>query len=264
MGAVPPGGTRTYRFYASPEVGETVGVSRDWGDVLTNPALGLYGAVVVGPKGARYRDPSTGADLAASASWRADVVPARGAPWRDFTLLFQDSDDSIGTHRMPYTNHVRGTTGVNYRVAPDTPVLDAQAGDDVRIHVVAPFSEQAQVFSLEGHRWPLEVGLPGTPLRSSQAIAGGEALTFRLAGGAGGAERLAGTYRWDDHRLPFAEAGLVGRFVVRPAGGDGAGSALRPLASRRPAPPLTRWLVTGAVVVTLAAARGLRRRWVLW
>jgi manganese oxidase len=253
--AVPPGGTRPYRFYASPEVGETVGLSRDWGDVLTNPALGLYGAVVVGPKGARYRDPATGADLSGGASWRADVTPAQGAPWRDFTLLFQDSDDSIGTHRMPYTNHVRGTAGVNYRQFPDTPVLDARAGDPVRIHVAAPYSEQAQVFSVEGHRWPEEPGLPGTPWRSSQAIAGGEALTFPIDGGAGGPDRLAGVYTWEDHRLPYAEAGLRGRFVVRPAGGGSeadvaAGTGLR-LGSLEPLAASHRRLPTGVLVLVL-------------
>lgn len=227
--SIPPGGTRTYRFYASPEVGETVAVSRDWGDPLTNTALGLYGAVVVGPEGARYRHPNTGADLAGESSWQADVVPGTGAPWRDFTLVFQDSDDSIGTHRMPYTNHVRGVTGVNYRVAPDVPLLDANAGDDVRIHLVAPSSEQAQVFSLEGHRWPAEPGLAGTPLRSSQAFAGAEAMTLRLDGGAGGPEELAGTYRWEDHRLAYAEAGLRGELRVRPSGEGSDEPALLPL-----------------------------------
>ncbi len=254
--ATPPGASRTYRFYASPEVGETVAVTRDWGDVLRNPALGLYGAVVVGPRGARYRDPVTGEDLSAAASWRADVVPPEGPPWRDFTLLFHDSDDSIGTHRMPYTNHVRGTTGVNYRLAPDIPVLDAEAGDPVRLHLVAPFSEQAQVFSLDGHRWPAEPGLPGTPLRSSQAIAGGEALTLRLDGGAGGPERLAGTYRWEDHRLPYAEAGLWGQLRVRPAGGEAGLPGLRPLAATRSRPPAAMAVALAVLVAAILA--GLR------
>jgi hypothetical protein len=259
--SVPPGGTRTYRFYASPEVGETVAVSRDWGDPLTNTALGLYGAVVVGPEGARYRHPTTGADLAGEASWQVDVVPATGSAWRDFTLVFQDGDDSIGTHRMPYTNHVRGVTGVNYRVAPDVPALEANAGDDVRIHLVAPSSEQAQVFSLEGHRWPAEPGLAGTPLRSSQAFAGAEAMTLRLDGGAGGPEGLAGTYRWEDHRLPYAEAGLWGELHVRPPGGRSIEPALLPLAeSRSQASTGAALFGVGAAGAVAALALFTRRR----
>ena len=48
---------------------------------------------------------------------------------------------------------------------------NAHAG--MRIHVLAPWSEQAQVFSVEGHRWPLEPGehsfqarVPFTDVRS--------------------------------------------------------------------------------------------------
>ena len=35
------------------------------------------------------------------------VDPPDGDPYRDFTLLFQDEDAGIGTHRMPYTTAVR-------------------------------------------------------------------------------------------------------------------------------------------------------------
>src|SRR5207245_1215552 len=59
-----PGESRNYTYYAHPQVGETTALLRDWGDVLTNPALGLYGAVVVGPRGARVTDPVTGEDVA--------------------------------------------------------------------------------------------------------------------------------------------------------------------------------------------------------
>jgi FtsP/CotA-like multicopper oxidase with cupredoxin domain len=253
--SVPPGATRTYRYYASPEVGESVSVTRDWGDIVGNSALGLYGAVIVGPRGASYRDPVTGADASSSASTAVDVFPAERdqRPWRDFTLLFHDSDDSIGTHRMPYTNDVRGTTAVNYRAAPDVPPLSARAGDPVRLHVVAPWSEQAQVFSLEGHRWPLEPGLRGTPLRSSQAIAGGEALTLRVSGGAGGEGALPGTYRWEDHRLPYAEAGLWGELRVAPARSPSAGVRLEPLSAAGGRSTPARLAAALAVVLALAA-----------
>ncbi len=78
--AVPPGATRTYTYYAHPEIGETVALVRDWGDVLTNPRLGLYGAIVIGPEGATYTDPQSGADAAGGASWRVDVHPEVGRP----------------------------------------------------------------------------------------------------------------------------------------------------------------------------------------
>ena len=206
---------------------------RDWGDVLVNPGRGLYGAIVVGPKGAKYTDPKTGRSLEGASSWRADVIPRRGDPYRDFTLFMQDEDAGIGTHRMPYTVSVQGTVGLNYRTAPNTPVLNAYAGDPTRVNVLIPWSEQAQVFSIEGHRWPQQPGLPGTNLLSSVQTGGLEAISLWLEGGAGGVEALPGTYRYGDHRDPYREAGLVGVMRVRPATNTGS-KGLFPL--RRPKP----------------------------
>ncbi|MHB8671293.1 MAG: cupredoxin domain-containing protein [Acidimicrobiales bacterium] len=163
--AVDPGMRRTYTFYASPEVGPTTALLRDWGDVGRQPGLGLYGAVVVVPKGSVVTDPLTGHDRSSSAGWAADIRPAHGPSYRDFTLFLQDQDAGIGTHRMPYTERVDGPVGINYQATPftgrrpevaTTPEIRAFVGDPVRIHVIAPWSEQAQVFSVENHRWPLE------------------------------------------------------------------------------------------------------------
>ena len=221
------GATRAYTFFASPQVGETVSMVRDWGDVLNNPALGLYGAIVVGPPGATYRDPVTGADAGLTSSWRVDVHPAGGPAYRDMTLLFQDEDAGIGTHRMPYTQVVSGAVGVNYqnapfrggsasaRLQPPTPVLDAAAGDPVHLHVLSPWSEQAQVFSLEGHTWARDPGTPGSGQIESVQLGALDALTMELV--AGGPERLTGDYVYGDHRGPFQEAGLWGVLRVGPA-----------------------------------------------
>ena len=250
--ALAPGGMRTFTYYASPDVGETTGLVRDFGDPLHNPGLGLYGAVVVGPRGARYRDPATGADVGSRSSWQVDVVPAGGRPYRDFSLFFQDEDAGIGSHRMPYRTHVDGTVAVNYNAAPladrldqnpdpalvfdpaahgdpPTPLLRAYAGDPVKVHVLSPWSEQAQVFSIEGHRWPLEPGRPRTPMLSAIQLSATDALTLSLDGGAGGPAQVPGDYLYGDHRLPYEEAGMWGLFRVLPAcGGHTAG--IRPLA----------------------------------
>ncbi|HUP70735.1 MAG TPA: multicopper oxidase domain-containing protein [Acidimicrobiales bacterium] len=250
--SVAPGEVRTSTYYASPEVGETVSVVRDGGDVVANSDLGLYGAIVVGPAGARYLDPGTGKDIAAGSAWNVVVQPPSAPAYRDFTLLFQDEDASIGTHRMPYTTNVQGTVGVNYRneplkgrlnadpdpatvysssppgrPLPSTPLLEAFAGDPVRIHALAPWSEQSQVFSVEGHRWAMEPGRRGTNMLSSVPLGGLDVVTARLEGGAGGEGRQAGDYVWGDHREPYREAGLWGLFrVLQP---DAPGATIRPL-----------------------------------
>ena len=237
--AVAPGGTETFTYYASPEVGETVATVRGGGDPRAGTALGLYGAIVVGPSGSRYLDPETGRDVSAESAWRVDVVPPRAAPYRDFTLLLHDEDEGIGNHRMPYTTRVRGAAGINYRASPldsrrggadpagvfstaagypATPLMEASAGDPVRVHVLAPSSEQSQVFSIGGHRWEVEPGQRGTTLVSSAPLGGLQAMTLVLEGGAGGRDALAGDYLYGDHREPYREAGVWGLFRVHPPG----------------------------------------------
>jgi hypothetical protein len=249
--SVAPGEARLYTYYAHPEVGETVALVRDWGNVVDNPRLGLYGAIVVGPRGARYTDPVSGEDMGLSAGWRTDVHPTDGPAYRDFALFLQDEDPIIGTAVMPYVEQVQGVVGLNYRTEPlqarlntdrdpahafsstvhgdpATPMLEAYAGDAVKIRVLAPFSEQAHVFSLEAHEWPQEPGRRGTTMMSSVQVGGLEAVTLALVGGAGGRLGLPGDYLYGDHREPYRDAGLWGLLRVYGPGADGA--ALRALA----------------------------------
>ena len=73
--SVLPGASRLYTYYAHPEVGETVALVKDWGDVLKNPGLGLYGAIVVGAAGTTYTDPVTGEDVSLRSKWAVDAKP---------------------------------------------------------------------------------------------------------------------------------------------------------------------------------------------
>lgn len=272
--AAPPGGSYTYTWYASPGVGPTAALLQDFADPLHNLGAGLYGAIIVGPRGATYTDPVTGADASAASSWAVDVHGAGGS-YRDFTLLLQDEDAGIGTHRMPYTTKVDGPVAINYRATPfsgqrpaaaSTPTLRALAGDAVSIHVLAPYSEQAQVFGVEGHRWPVEPGIPGSTLVSAVQVGADEAVTLQLAGGAGA---VPGTYEYGDARAPYREAGLWGSFEVgcpgalalRPlpgsrVGGSGPGTCRGSSAGRlSPAAP-----AAAAAVVVVAVLVNWRRR----
>ncbi len=232
--SVAPGQTRTYTFYAHPQVGETAALIRDWGDALTNPRLGLYGAIVVGPAGARYSHPVTGEDISLASSWTADVHPPSGPSYRDFTLFLQDEDGTIGTAKMPYRRDIEGVVALNYTKQPlaqsgdsagvrgspytvensATPIMEAYVGDAVRVNVLVPFSEQNHVFTIEGHEWPMERGLPGSDMLSSVQIGGSEAIAIWLQGGAGGTGGMPGDYLYGDHRQPYREAGLWGLLRV--------------------------------------------------
>jgi hypothetical protein len=81
-------------------------------------------------------------------------------------------------------------------------------GDPIRLHLLIPYSEQAHVFNLEGHQWPLEPGRHNSDLVSSLQVRALEAIAIVPVLGAGGAAGLAGDYVYGDHRGPFREAGL--------------------------------------------------------
>ena len=237
--SIGPGEDKKYTFYAHPQYGESVGLVRDWGNVLLNPGIGLYGAIIIGPKGSKYTDPVTGLDSNLSSNWKANVQTQSGEMYRDFALFIQDEDEVIGTHLMPYSHSVEGTVAINYHNSPlegrftpvpdmtqefdpilysdsSAPVLETYAGDNIKIHVLVPFSEQNHVFSIEGHSWPLEPRMEGSYLVSSIQIGGTETITISPMGGAGGKFNIPGDYLYGDHRLPYKEAGLWGILRVRP------------------------------------------------
>src|SRR3989441_210264 len=173
-----PGQSRTYTYYAHPEYGELAAIIQDWGNVIENPRNGLFGSIIVGPRGSTYRDPVTGEDISLKSSWRVDVVVDRSIPenehrqnYRDFSLMFQDEDNQLGVSFMPYIQQNAGISAVNYRseptayriekgctvaevfscvkagAVPATPMLMAHVGDPVAIHVLGVFSEQVQLFT---------------------------------------------------------------------------------------------------------------------
>ena len=247
---IAPGESRMYTYYADPFLGEISSLVWDWGNVMVNPRNGLFGAVVIGPKGAKYRDPKTGADISTKNSWVADVIIDRSVPgnemrmnYRDAALFFQDEDNIIGTSFMPYVQNVAGLTGVNYRSEPYkyreeagcslgkmfqpcvadkpedpvTPIIETHAGDPVRIHVFGANNEQNQMFSVEKHEWPIEPYMRGADQISVVEFSGSETIDAFIAS-AGGPYRLAGDYVWSNQRLPYSQSGQWGYLRVLPAG----------------------------------------------
>jgi hypothetical protein len=244
-----PGQTKTYTFYAHPELGENGALIQDWGNVVQNPRDGLYGAIIIGPRGSKYRDPVTGADITTKNAWQADVIVDRSIPgnetkvdYRDFSLIFQDEDNLMGTSFMPYAQKIAGLTGVNYRASQpidyaldngcdvgtifrcvadkggvDTPLLEAHAGDRVLIHVFGGFNEQVGVFALDGHEWPVD-RFRGAHQHSSYEFGGTSYVRVDLRGGAGGPYQLPGDYVYMNHRPAYIDAGQWGLLRVLPKG----------------------------------------------
>lgn len=248
---IAPGERRTYTYYADPFNGETQSLVWDFGNVALNHRNGLFGAIIIGPKGAQYRDPKTGADISAKNSWVADVIVDRTIPgdenrsnYRDVALFFQDEDNIIGTSFMPYIQSVAGLIGVNYRSEPYlyreddlgctlgrmfqpcdlndpkdpvTPIIEAHAGDPVRIHVFGASNEQNGMFNVEGHEWPIEPFMQGADQISVVEFAGSEGIDVFIPS-AGGRLALPADYVWSNARLPYSQSGQWGYFRVLPAG----------------------------------------------
>ncbi|HIE65476.1 MAG: multicopper oxidase domain-containing protein [Nitrospira sp.] len=250
---VAPGKTRTYTFYAPPEFGEFSTIVWDWGNFMNSTRDGLFGGIIVGPRGSKYRDSVTGEDVTMKNSWAVDVILDRSNPknagrsdYRDVSLYFQDEDNIIGTAFMPYIQQIAGLAGVNYRSEPwmyreengcelgtmfqpcvagttelATPTILAHAGDPVRIHVFGAFNEQNQMFAVENHQWPLDLGMAragqAADLMPAEEFGSSEHMDVFLRS-AGGPTRLPGIYLWQTHRLPYTAAGLWGYFKVLPTG----------------------------------------------
>jgi hypothetical protein len=182
------------------------------------------------------------------------VIQPPGAPdFREFVTVFQDNDPDIGLFLMPYDEDVNRVVGVNYRAEPlslrlgalgvlldadpipddmledaaalfdserfgdpATPVFEAFAGDPVRFRVVSGFSEQNQVFAIEGHEWQLTPQIPGSDVVSARYLPPTGVLNIELQR-TGGPKERPGDYLWLNHRLPYMKAGQWGILRLHPA-----------------------------------------------
>ncbi|MEI7743554.1 MAG: IPT/TIG domain-containing protein [Chloroflexota bacterium] len=229
---VAPGASRTYTYFADTQKLESTLVS-DFGDPNSSGLDGLYGSIVVAPAGATFSDPESGA--ATDTGSQVDVhVPGQPA-YRDFTLLLADHDPRIGQSTMPYPKDVSGPALVNYRNAgiradnasmfvssanggdPATPLLQAYAGDPVKVHVLgAPQSDQVHMFSLGGMSWPGDMYIRSSSQWQSRGVGPWEKIDLAVSGGAGGQGKQPGDYFYGDIRRAFTEAGMWGLFRVLP------------------------------------------------
>lgn len=142
---------------------------------------------------------------------------------------------------MPYVQNVAGLTGINYRAEPypfreesgcslgrifqpcevdnpqdpATPIIEAHAGDKIRIHVFGASSEQNSMFTLEKHEWPLEPFLPGADIVSTIEFAGSETWDVFIPS-AGGRWALPGDYVYGNGRLQYSQSGQWGLLRVLP------------------------------------------------
>jgi hypothetical protein len=245
---VAPGESKVYTFYAHQDYNINGALLWDFGNLTGNVRDGLFGGIIIGPKGSVYRDPETGKDISLGNSWKADVIVDKTYPenrslenYRDFALYFQDEDNILGTSFMPYLQNVAGLTGVNYRLEPwsyredegcelgnmftacvaassdpATPTLKAHAGDRVMINIFGAHNEQNQMFNVDGHQWRRHLNQENSDMIDVEEFGGAEYIQAFVT--AGGTYSNPGTYLWLNARTPYQQAGQWGYFKVLPAG----------------------------------------------
>jgi hypothetical protein len=98
---------------------------------------------------------------------------------------------------------------------PVTPLIEAHAGDPVRIHVFGASNEQNGMFSVEKHEWPIEPFMEGADEISVVEFASSEGIDAFIPS-AGGPYQMAADYVYSNQRLPYSQSGQWGYFRVLP------------------------------------------------
>ena len=134
--------------------------------------------------------------------------------------------------------------GINYEVAPGgrrgrryqeaakgastgTPLIEAYAGEPLRVHVLAPWSEQAQVFSWRGRAGRSSRGWRERPAQLRPARRPGVDIDSHRVGGRAGPGRGRLPVRQSSRAIPRGRA--LGHLPRARAGRGGRGQAPAPL-----------------------------------
>jgi hypothetical protein len=245
---VAPGANRTYTWYLDPEVaGATINLV-DLADRRGHRHHGLWGGLMVEPKGSVWLDPKTGAPLKSGTEavikWTEGGVVKRQ---REFVVEFQDGlnlRDASGAAIPPASPvddpYDSGNRGINYRTErfaprlaanperawvmssavhgdPATPVFRAYKGDPVRFRVLMGGDRgRTHSWLLHGHGWANQPSDPASMVRTNRGnLISGESFLTDLIGGAGGSQQSSGDYLYRDGNLVNqVNAGLWGIFRV--------------------------------------------------
>jgi len=223
---VPPGGGRSYELYADRELGMVLGLNLA---DIESVEKGAFAGIVIEPEGAVYRRPGRAEALPEGGMGVQADIEVDGQPIRELVALFSDQDRRIGQNTMPYPADVENFNGISYASEPlrlrdrrgrPADVFSSDLWGDPRLvnrvpagtplvyRVAQPWGNQAHVPTLEGHRWYLDPGMPGTEQVFADVLVPGMSLDLWFVNGAGGDISAPGDYLFLDRRQPFLEGGL--------------------------------------------------------
>lgn len=242
----PPGGTLTYRWHVEQE---GVHIFTDLGNPLSEDEIGsnvngLFGALIVEPKGSWWTDPISGEPL--RSGLYADIHHPLLPDFREFTWFFHDEMEILDlTGEKPFdpvTFQPSSTPTQNYRsepvrnrvrliqegvVCPDcegeevhhdswtfgdpaTPVLRAYVGDPIKVRLIHGGVKETHVFHYHVHQWLTDPEDVDSDIIDSQSISPQTSFTIKPLYGAGSFQGAFGDAVIHCHLYPHFGDGMWG------------------------------------------------------
>ncbi|MBO2946024.1 multicopper oxidase domain-containing protein [Paenibacillus sp. F411] len=274
---VQPGDTITYSWHATRE---SICLFNDFGNTLSSElgtqVHGLFGALIVEPRGSSWTDPETGKFI--DSGIYADVHNPFLPSFREYAWVFHDEmeiNDLTGdTPFSPHTLQPEATHTVNYRgepmrnrqrlilngvVSPDTegeevhhdswmfgdpatPVLRAYVGDPVKIRLIHGGVQETHVFHYHVHQWLFEPTDVESEIKDSQAISPQASYTISPLYGAGSLQEAFGDVIIHCHLYPHFDEGMWGMQRIFNTLQDGRGKYPngKPIKALKPLPDRPR------------------------
>jgi FtsP/CotA-like multicopper oxidase with cupredoxin domain len=177
-----PGASVTYEWWVSDNEPEGTRYFHSHGNTRLQTAHGLFGAVIVEPRGSRHLDPITGEPLASG--WAAIIQDPRGPAFREFALYYHEVGneryrhlDRLGAPVVqvdPYTSAYRpGDRAMNYRSEPFMNRLGLQRQTVGRFDKSAAYSS----YGFGDPATPIARSYLGDPVKQRVVHGGSEVFT---------------------------------------------------------------------------------------
>ncbi|HKG50945.1 MAG TPA: hypothetical protein VKB14_10930 [Actinomycetales bacterium] len=244
---VAPGKSASFSWYVPPNLEGATTNLVDFGDRRGHRHHGLFGGLLIEPKGSTWLHPSTGLPVKSGAVADVRWTDANGAArafreqalnWQDGLNLRTSTGAAIPTASVVDDPYEQGNRGINYRTEryaprllndterawlnssqlhgdPATPLLQAYVGEQVRVRLIQGSDRgRAHSVTFSGHSWNYQPGDPSSRLVSTEGkLLPAEGRTLRMT--AGGSRGLGGDYLYRDGLLTNqVNAGLWGLFRV--------------------------------------------------
>lgn len=243
--ACPPGGIQIYEWDVELE---GIHIFSDLGNTLSGEngtnTQGLFGALIVQPKGSWWTDPITGEPI--NSGLNADIHNPFLPSFREFAWVFHDEmevDDITGEAPIgPMTLQPETDHFINYRSEPernrmrlimegivcpdcegeevhhdswtfgdpDTPILRTYVGDPVKIRLIHGGVLETHVFHYHVHQWLFEQNDIDSEIIDSQAISPQQFYTVSPLYGAGSLQGAKGDVIIHCHLYPHFMDGMWG------------------------------------------------------